>query len=396
MPEKQSHSEVVYRQLQQHLDRQPIGFPATPSGSEIRILKHIFTVRQARVAMCLSAFAQSFETVWEQAKAFISKPEELSLVLSEMEKNGGIETGSTNGSAWYRNAPLVVGMYEYQLARLTPEFIRDFAEYTSHREYGLSFINVRPPQMRTIPVNKSIRVENTVPSFDSIVSLIEQSKGPFAVCECICRKKQGLLGNRCRVTQRNETCIALGHLAGTADKVGMGRLIDRAGTIEILTENQKEGLVFQVSNTRDIDFICSCCGCCCGMLRTYKKLPKPLEFWAANYYARIDGDICNRCGQCVKTCQVDAVSAVPSKKHKKAPKIDENLCIGCGNCVTACKAGAVELIEKSTSTIPPETKEELMRQIGINKKGRLKKILLQGKLVKDALTTGRTDILKSR
>ena len=29
----------IYVRLQRHLDRQPVGFPATPSGAEIRILK---------------------------------------------------------------------------------------------------------------------------------------------------------------------------------------------------------------------------------------------------------------------------------------------------------------------------------------------------------------------
>ena len=37
-------------------------------------------------------------------------------------------------------------------------------------------------------------------------------------------------------------------------------------TIAIIEENQREGLVLQPSNTRDIDFVCSCCGCCCGIL----------------------------------------------------------------------------------------------------------------------------------
>ncbi|MFH1983442.1 MAG: hypothetical protein ABIL58_16480 [Pseudomonadota bacterium] len=37
----------VYRQLQQHLDRMPVGFPATRSGDELEILKHIFSAEEA-------------------------------------------------------------------------------------------------------------------------------------------------------------------------------------------------------------------------------------------------------------------------------------------------------------------------------------------------------------
>jgi len=36
-------SDQVYINLQKHLDRQAVGFPATKTGVEIRILKHIFT-----------------------------------------------------------------------------------------------------------------------------------------------------------------------------------------------------------------------------------------------------------------------------------------------------------------------------------------------------------------
>jgi len=36
-------SESLYRRLQQHLDRMPVGFPATRSGVEIRILERLFT-----------------------------------------------------------------------------------------------------------------------------------------------------------------------------------------------------------------------------------------------------------------------------------------------------------------------------------------------------------------
>jgi len=45
----------VYRRLQQHLDAMPVGFPATASGIELRILRRLFTPEEAEVALCLSA-----------------------------------------------------------------------------------------------------------------------------------------------------------------------------------------------------------------------------------------------------------------------------------------------------------------------------------------------------
>jgi len=44
----------VYRELQQHLDQFPAGFPATESGVEIRILKHLFSPEEAKIATRLS------------------------------------------------------------------------------------------------------------------------------------------------------------------------------------------------------------------------------------------------------------------------------------------------------------------------------------------------------
>nr|MDO8135251.1 hypothetical protein [Candidatus Njordarchaeum guaymaensis] len=51
----------VYRRLQVHLDeKMHIGFPSTKSGVEIRILKFLFTPKEAQIATGLSA---SYETV---------------------------------------------------------------------------------------------------------------------------------------------------------------------------------------------------------------------------------------------------------------------------------------------------------------------------------------------
>jgi hypothetical protein len=77
--------------------------------------------------------------------------------------------------------------------------------------------------------------------------------------ECICRKKKTLEGETCQVTDRKETCLAVGDIARPMIKEGVGREISRDEAIAIIEQNQKEGLVLQPSNTREVDFICSCC-----------------------------------------------------------------------------------------------------------------------------------------
>ena len=85
--------------------------------------------------------------------------------------------------------------------------------------------------------------------------------------------------------------------------------------MSIIEQNQKQGLVLQPSNTEKADFICSCCGCCCGMLDVHKNIPKPLDFWASNFQAVVDTNTCEGCGTCEEWCQVGAVSVSESKQQ---------------------------------------------------------------------------------
>ena len=58
-----AESHKVYRKLQKHLDKQPVGFPATASGVERRLLRDAFTVDEAAVALEMSYKFLSFEKI---------------------------------------------------------------------------------------------------------------------------------------------------------------------------------------------------------------------------------------------------------------------------------------------------------------------------------------------
>ena len=49
----------VYRALQKHLDRAPAGFRATESGADIRLLKHLLTPEEAKIATQLSKIGRA-------------------------------------------------------------------------------------------------------------------------------------------------------------------------------------------------------------------------------------------------------------------------------------------------------------------------------------------------
>jgi NAD-dependent dihydropyrimidine dehydrogenase PreA subunit len=283
-------------------------------------------------------------------------------------------------------------MYEFQLGRLAPEFINDFYEYTSDKKYGVEFLSTKLPQMRTIPVAKSIHPQHQVSTFDEVTTLLREAEEPFVILECICRKKKSIEGRPCKVTDRKETCLAMGSMARMYRLGDVGREIARDEAMAIIEQNQKQGLILQPSNTEKAEFLCSCCGCCCGMLEVYKNLPKPLEFWASNFQAVVDTSTCEGCGTCEERCQVDAVHVSDETRHAV---VDLSRCLGCGVCVSDCPTESISLMKKPAETRPPQTREDLIEIIMAGKKGRLGKLKLTGKLMIDAVRTGRTNLLKS-
>jgi len=385
-------NERAYIKLQKHLNRQAVGFPATRTGVELRILKHIFTPEEAEIASYVNYRSESLETIYKKAGHLVASAAELENVLDRIQNKGGIESEIRNGTRHYYCTPLVVGMYTSQVGRLTPQFVKEFDEYTSDLKFGMEFIATALPQMRTIPIVKSIQPQYNVSTFDEVTVLLQKASGPFAIKECICRKKRTMEGRSCNVTDRKETCLAIGNLARMASQKGDGREITKGEAISIIEQNQKQGLILQPSNTEKVEFICSCCGCCCGILDAHKRLPFPLEFWSSNFHAVVDSGTCRGCGTCYASCQVGAVRI---SENKPKSVIDPSRCLGCGVCVVKCPTGSISLLKKPRETKPPQTREDLYDIIMAGKKGRLGKIMLVLKIFIDILRTGQTHLLKS-
>lgn len=370
--------EQIYRDLQKHLDKQVVGYPATKTGAEIRLLQRMFTPEEAQLAMRLRYKPASVGSIYERAQGSGMSLAAMEQMLNGMAVNGAIGRTERVGSRCFYTLPLLVGMYEGQVSRIDPEFLDDFASYTKNRAFGLAMLSTEVPQMRTIPVEKSLSFEHHVTTYDHLEDVITGSEGPFAVLECICRKSAGIRGNTCKKTARLETCMAMGDMATMIIESDSGRAVERGEALEIARLNQADGLVLQPSNTRKVDFVCACCGCCCGMLALQKGLPKPLEFWATNFYASVDADLCTGCGICVETCQVDAVTI---DKDQDISLLNLDRCIGCGNCVVTCTAGAMMLVKKDREVVPPEDTEDLYETLMANKKGTLGKAKLVARLV---------------
>jgi NAD-dependent dihydropyrimidine dehydrogenase PreA subunit len=245
-------------------------------------------------------------------------------------------------------------------------------------EYGVSFMAVNPPQMRTIPVHKSIDISHNVATYDQLRAIIYDSPGPFVILNCICREVSSAEGRSCRQTKRLETCLGMNDIASLLIHRSLGREVSREEAIAILHQNEDDGLVLQPGNSQKPEFICSCCGCCCGMLRYQKFLTRPVDFWTSNFYVQIDSDKCTRCGKCVKRCQVKAISM---KDPGETAVVNLARCIGCGLCVPTCPAKAIQLMQKENKTTPPADYYALNDEIMKNRKSAFQKFIMLVKML---------------
>ena len=207
----------LYRRLQQHLDRMPVGFPATASGVELRILARLFSPEDARLALELSAIAEPPSTIHRRVRARYSL-EALRGALDSMAERGLILRVGRRQPR-YGKLPFVVGIYEQQLSRLSAELEADVLEY--FREgFAEGLHTTKTTQMRTVPVNIAIDVERDVTTYDDIREYVRSSPGPFAVMECICRLGKSLVGQACTQTTRHETCLTSARPPGASSNRG--------------------------------------------------------------------------------------------------------------------------------------------------------------------------------
>jgi Na+-translocating ferredoxin:NAD+ oxidoreductase subunit B len=360
----------IYRQLQQHLDKQAIGFPSVWSGADIRLLKRLFTPDEAKLALYLTCKPTPTQQIIKYAAPEFSA-EQAGLLLDSMVKTGAIGWKEKHGVSHWYVLPLVIGMYECQDGNPSPEFLADARDYMKTVRFGTSFLAVKPSQMRTIPINKSIPFERSIATYDQVRTIVENSPGPFVVLPCICRRTKAMKNTPCEKTSREETCLAFGDMAKMVLRRKHCREVTRDEVLAILRQNEDDGLVLQPANTRQPEFICSCCGCCCGMLSYQKFLPHPADFWSSKYYAEVSTDACTHCGTCVSRCQVNAVALTgPSGEAH----VELSRCIGCGLCIPTCPSDAIGLKQRDTATVPPKDEEALCDEIMANKKGAVEKL----------------------
>jgi electron transport complex protein RnfB len=362
----------VYRDLQKFLDTLPGGFAATNSGSDIRLLKYLFTPEEARVAMHLSIKPESAKQIHKRIRKSGTSVslKALQRILGQMLYKGTVRPYYEGyGETHYRAPdPTAGGMFSVQLDhKLTKEFFDYVNEYAGETfGKGGSSQRIFNP-LRTVPVGKSIphAEKFSVDTYDDIRKIIEDAPGPFAVANCICRQKTKRFGVKCTKTDLEETCLMINpdHARRYVD-MGVGRFISREEVCDILERAQKDGLVLQPENSQKPEAICLCCGDCCAFLKPMKAHPRPVELFLTNYCAEVNPELCNGCEICVEKCQMDARAMIDG-----IAVVNLDRCIGCGNCVVLCSSDANRLKKKEQESVPPDDKEAYYTKLLCRRQG---------------------------
>ena len=368
----------TYKILRKHLHKMPVGYPATYSGVELRLLQRMFTREQAVMATMLTHVFEPVNVVCEKANKQLSNSIDESYcgrLLDEMAGKGGVFCKVIDGRKHYALVPFVVGMFEFQVTSLTARFYDEAIRY--FREgYALEYLSTAVPQMRVIPINQSIAPKQHIATYDEVRSLIANAGDRIGVADCICRKGKDLSGDPCKITERRNLCLGLRDYFDTYSERGWLRKITKEEAFEILSQSETEGLVLQTTNEREPQAICACCGCCCGILLMLKHVPNRAEFAGGNFRARVDSRLCVGCGKCLERCHVGAIFMT-----EKRVEISLEGCIGCGVCVPVCKKGAMSLVPGRMHAVPPADTTELYDTI-LKGKGRMRKVRTGMKILK--------------
>ena len=362
----------VYRKLREEINKMPIPFSETTSGVELKLLKHLFTHEEAQIALNLNILPETINRIHKRVlKSGITiTPKELEEKLDHLVNKGAILGGgafeSKGKGKQYSLIQLAIGMFEFQVGRLTKDYVHDYEQY-SKEQFHKDLFGTKTNQMRTIPIGKAITPEIRIEPYSDMKKYVEGLRDDISVNNCVCRESADVIGVSSRHPELRETCLTFSDAARYSIGRGYGRPITNDEAINILNRAEAAGFVLSPENACKPQFICCCCVDCCHYLKMAKMQPKPADLCAAIYYATIDPSKCKGCKKCMDNCGMDAISL-----KDKVAVVNLDRCIGCGACFVACKRDAHTLHKKEKIYVPPKDQDALYQKIMIERYGLLR------------------------
>ncbi len=363
--------EEVYRALAHRLHKNPVGAPLTETL--LQILQIIFTEEEARIG---SQFPFHITTLDRIIAATGLSEKELLGHLEDMAGKGLVVDFQRDGNTYYMLSPMVIGFMEYTFMRTggplpLPELAELFEKY--HHEQGVAeeFFGGQTKMFQTWAYESlmPVEVETEVLDYEKASQMIRDAGGG-ALAMCYCRHQKAHLGTACDAPVE-DVCTSLGVASEWLIRRGFARPATVDDLLRVLERTEELGLVHLGDNVQKRPaYICHCCGCCCGVLRSMKEDHSRMSVHPSNFIVAIDTEACTGCGRCAKKCHIEALNVVETEagnpKSKKAI-LDEKRCIGCGACIRSCQKSAIYFRQRREIHVPPKNKKEQMMRIALEK-----------------------------
>jgi Pyruvate/2-oxoacid:ferredoxin oxidoreductase delta subunit len=306
----------------------------------IALVEHMYTEEEVSLVRYLKALPG--KTATAVAAAAHRPVEEVRPILERLahEKFVLLSFGIGNKKRYYL-MPIVPGAFEMTMVRTSLDTLTDwhrrFAELFAalyETGYFVDYAEHTASTVRYLPVREAIEAHPMALPSDRLEEILDRYK-VFAVGLCQCRMTEEIVGRGC--DRPLENCVVFGNVAEFLIRHDKMRRVEKKDVLEIKTEAEAAGLASFIAEIELGESIsgasCSCCGCCCGALRTISEFNMPGMIALPHFMPKVDITKCTYCGQCAKICPVGArVVDVKGRSHQH---LNER-CIGCGLCAVAC------------------------------------------------------------
>ncbi|MFC1610566.1 4Fe-4S dicluster domain-containing protein [Myxococcota bacterium] len=362
-------AKTAYLNLQQRLDRMPIGAPAHRAFFDL--LETLFSPEECRVAAAIPLKLANLDQIAKGAELPERRTSEVLEGLAD--KGLVVDLPRGNKPTLYFLNPTVIGFIEFTMMRVTDVDHKRAAELIwqyMFEDPGLAFMRmvgggdtfVARPLVHEDALEPEVCSE--VLDFQSATEIVDRA-GAWAESVCHCRHVKLHHGKQCSYPL--EHCLSLGRATDWMVRRRLAKPISHTRAREILEHARDHGCVQMADNVKNHPtFVCNCCKCCCELMEGFRALPHMAKVVSSSYVAELDAAKCNGCGKCAKACPIDVITMVPAEptpavpKRKKRSQLDPAGCLGCGVCHGACKFDGIRLRRANKRVHTPEDRIERM------------------------------------
>jgi electron transport complex protein RnfB len=336
-----------YKKLAEKLDKLPNRYLPTESGVEVRMLEKIFLPEEAAVAAEMFFEKESAAVIASR----VSIPEkEAKKTLKSMVRKELILFSKGESELIFGLMPFAFGFYEMLGPRLNEEIAELFEQYFQETKGKITGDGMSIH--RVVPVQESIKVEIEIFPYEKASDIVEKGKS-WGVRDCICRVQKELVGDPCGHPKEN--CLVIAPVESAFDNSEVDRALSKEEALQILLDAEDAGLIHTTGNYQANHYICNCCTCSCGILRSVVEYNNITGIARSDFMAVVDEDHCTACGDCLERCQFNALNV-----DSPVCEVDSAYCVGCGLCVPVCPDDALVLLRRTEGDVlpPPITLKE--------------------------------------